>query len=109
MILKNSFLANMLENLKRRKGIAVLYSVSFLLIYPIGLTLFFVSMKDYISQNYSDYRESLTEIFAQYMGMNVPTAAFTTLLAVMCAVQGFSYLLKLPTPIGVLNLEKSIL
>lgn len=94
MILKNSFLANMLENLKRRKGIAVLYSVSFLLIYPIGLTLFFVSMKDYISQNYSDYRESLTEIFTQYMGMNVPTAAFTTLLAVMCAVQGFSYLFK---------------
>jgi len=90
---KNSFLVNIKENLKRRKGIAVLYSVLFLLVYPIGLTLFVVSTNEYMKQN-PDYRNYLTESFAVYLGMNIITALFVTLLAVICAIQGFSYVFK---------------
>lgn len=93
MMSRNSFLVNMKENLKRRKGIAVLYSVAFLLLYPIGLTLLITSMRGYMSQN-PNYRENLTETFAVYFGMNAMTALFVTLLAVISAVQGFSYLFK---------------
>ena len=93
MMSKNLFLANMKENLKRRKGIAVLYSVFFLLVYPVGLTLFTVSTKGYMSLN-PNYRENLTESYAMYLGMNIATILFVTLLAVVCALQGFSYLFK---------------
>lgn len=93
MISKNSFLVNMKENLKRRKGIAVLYSIIFLLVYPVGLTLFTVSTKGYMSLN-PNYRDNLTESYALYLGMNIATILFVTLLAVICALQGFSYLFK---------------
>lgn len=93
MMLKSSFLVSMKENFKRRKGIAVLYSVLFLLAYPVGLTLFTTSTKGHMELN-PNYREALTESFAIYLGMNVMTALFVTLLAVICALQGFSYLFK---------------
>jgi len=90
---KSSFLVNMKENFKRRKGVAVLYSVIFLLCYPVGLTLFVTSTSDYMRQN-PNYREYLTESFAVYLGMNILTVLLVTLLAVICALQGFSYLFK---------------
>lgn len=95
MTSKNSFLVNMKENLKRRKGIAVLYSVFFLLAYPVGLALYITSVKNYLDRNLDGkFREGLTESFSIYLGMNLMTALAFTLLAVICAVQGFSYLFK---------------
>ncbi|MDE6608646.1 MAG: hypothetical protein K2K54_12980, partial [Lachnospiraceae bacterium] len=67
--------------------------VLFLLAYPVGLTLFTTSTKGYMELN-PNYRESLTESYALYLGMNRMTALFVTLLAVISALQGFSYLFK---------------
>ncbi len=95
MTSKNSFLVNMRENLKRRKGIAVLYSVFFLLAYPVGLALYITSAKGYLNGDYGErFQESITESFSIYLGMNFMSAMAITILAVICAVQGFSYLFK---------------
>lgn len=97
MTLKNSFWANMRENLKRRNGITVIFSVVFLLAYPVGWALFVSSMTAYNNSGNmlgNEVYVRMSKNMADYLGMNPMTAVLVTIMAVICAVQGFSYLFR---------------
>lgn len=95
MMSKNSFWANMRENLKRRNWIAVIYSVIFLLAFPVGLTLWITSsesQKELITL--SEWKEYMNVGLSGYLSVNPMVTLLVTVLAVICGVQGFSYLFR---------------
>lgn len=95
MMSRNSFLGNMRENLKRRNWIAVIYSVIFFLIFPVGLTLWISSQNSYKEFEAPDvWKNDMVEVLSHYLSINVMMTILVTVLAVICAVQGFSYLFR---------------
>lgn len=95
MTSKNSFLANMRENLKRRRGIIVVFSVLLLLVYPVVTALLITSgagQKEHMSL--SLWTQMMTGDITTYLGVNLLTAIIAALMAVIIAVQGFAYLFR---------------
>lgn len=95
MMSKNSFWANMRENLKRRNWIAVIYSVVFLLTFPVGLSLWFASsnsQKEWMTM--AEWKEDMMIGLSGYLSINVGMTVLITVMAVICAIQGFSYLFR---------------
>ena len=95
MMSKNSFWANMRENLKRRNWIMVIYSVIFLLAFPVGLTLWISSHEYYKeTETLAKWKEEMIIGLSEYLSVNIMVTLLVTILAVVCAVQGFSYLFR---------------
>ncbi len=92
MMSKNSFLANMRENGKRRNWIILIYSVVFLLIYPIGLLLVMTSERGYYSP--AEWKLVAEITASQYLTVNPLMIIVVTMLAILCGIQGYSYLFK---------------
>lgn len=95
MMSKNSFLVNMKENLKRRNWIAAIYSVILLLAFPVGITLWIASSgyrKE--AMGIAAWRETMNAGLTEYLSVNLPAALLVCVMAVICAVQGFSYLFR---------------
>lgn len=95
MTSKNSFLVNMKENLKRRNWIAALYSVILLLAFPVGITLWITSCSyQKETEGIAVWRERMNAGLTSYLSINLPVALLVCVMAVICAVQGFSYLFR---------------
>lgn len=95
MMSKNSFLVNMKENLKRRNWIAVIYSVIFLLAFPVGIALWISSLSNRrMEMGEEAWRADMAGGLTGYLSINVPVTLLVTVLAVICAIQGFSYLFR---------------
>ncbi len=95
MMSKNSFWANMRENLKRRNWIAVIYSIAFLLAFPIGLTLWITSAESYKEWlTPTEWKKEMIIVLSEYLSINGMMTMSVTILAVICAIQGFSYLFR---------------
>jgi len=100
MMSKNSFWVDIRENNKRRIGLWVISWLFFLLYYLVGITLTISNARSRINSrvHYTDFdkHKELSEaavdfITGSLMGMGLSVA---TIIAVICAVQGFSYLNK---------------
>ncbi len=95
MMSKNSFLVNMKENLKRRNWIAVIYSVVFLLAFPVGMALWISSFSNSrLDMGEEAWRADMARGLTEYLSINVPMTLLVTMLAVICAIQGFAYLFR---------------
>ncbi|MBQ6887654.1 MAG: hypothetical protein IJN54_09100 [Lachnospiraceae bacterium] len=95
MMSKNSFWASMRENLKRRNWIAVIYSVIFLLSFPVGMTLWitsFSSRKEMMPL--AEWKEDMVIGLSEYLSINILVTLLVTIMAIICAIQGFSYLFR---------------
>jgi len=87
MILKNLFLTDLFENLKRRLWPLILFLIVTLFAYPIGLAM---TLNNQIS--YHSDKTTLIRTAAHYMGMNELTMILASVCAAVSAIQGFSYL-----------------
>lgn len=95
MMSRNSFLANMRENLKRRNWIMVIYSVIFLLAFPVGMTLWISAHENYKeTENLAKWKEEMVVGLSEYLSINMMVTLLVTILAVVCAIQGFAYLFR---------------
>lgn len=101
MISKNSFLANLIENNKRRIWVWVLSLLSYVLIYPaytaMRISKIGIAMDNYI-QDYGEakakilYGNALLKCMHSTLGFCDLIAMMTAIIAVFSAIQGFSYL-----------------
>lgn len=95
MMLKNSFLADIKENNKRRIWVWIVSSLIWFFYYPAGMALLMSRKKNH---NVIDgltgelAKERLTHAAGGWMSVNSAAVIFVILLAVICAIQGFSYL-----------------
>ncbi len=95
MMSKNSFWANMKENLKRRNWIAVLNLIAFLLTFPIGVSLWISSMSyEKVNMGEAAWIVEMMPEATEYFSINFAMTFLVCILAVISAIQGFSYLFK---------------
>lgn len=95
MMSKNSFLVNMKENLKRRNWIAVVFSVIFLLAFPVGISLWISSFSNRrMVLGEETWLSNMTNGLTNYISINMPVTILITALAIICAIQGFSFLFR---------------
>jgi len=101
MTSKNSFLASMKENNKRRLSVWILSVISFVLIFPIYVSLIInriLSQTEYYVAEYGAaigkeiVRGNLLEAMQHSLGTCTLLMGFTVIFAVCCAIQGFSWL-----------------
>lgn len=92
MTSKNSFFLNMKENIKRRSAVLVAFAVYFFFAFPVASAL---KINNYLYQrsipNEGTY-ERLYSDLNRLLGTNGPTMFFVVIMAVLCGIQGFSYL-----------------
>lgn len=95
MMSKNSFWGNMRENLKRRNWIAVINIIVFVLTFPVGITLWLTAENAYKDTvPLAEWRESMINRLADYLSINMGMTLLITILAIVCALQGFAYLFR---------------
>ncbi len=95
MILKNSFLANLIENNKRRMWVWVIVSITAFLYYPIGFIIQLTRYKSRVVEltPLGNARQHILDGINHYVGLNNGALlAIACVLGFMCAFQGFSYL-----------------
>lgn len=101
MTSKSSFLVSMKENSKRRLYVWILSIVAFVLIFPIYVSLLInrvVSQTEKLAKDYGAaaageiVHGKLIEMMQSTLGISFLLFAMTAVLAVGCAVQGFSWL-----------------
>lgn len=86
-MLKNSFLIDLKENLKRRIWPFALFIIVTLFAFPIGLAISLQGQTTYGADPLS-----MMQVAAHYMGMNGPAMYIAAGCAIISAIQGFSYL-----------------
>ncbi len=96
MTLKNSFLANLKENNKRRTWLWILSWLFWFVYYPVGMVIL-ISRQETIklARGYSEAvaKEQFLGAVKDWLGSGSRTyMLIVSLMAVICAVQGFSYL-----------------
>lgn len=102
MTSKNSFLANVIENNKRRLWVWVVSLLVFVLVLPIITAFAINGIEQYLNgwiENYGNeqiaqqmVKARLLEVMCGRFGFNIQMCALITITAVVSAVQGFSYL-----------------
>ncbi len=95
MMSKNSFLDSLKENNKRRIWVWIISALLWFFYYPIGMAFLMSQQKNYILErklNGAAAKARLVEQAANWLSMNGMIAIFISMLAVVCAIQGFSYL-----------------
>lgn len=95
MMSKNSFWANLRENNKRRIWVWIVSALLWFFYYPVGMTLFMSRKKNHnIIDRFTGEaaRERLEIAAGDWLFPNVVLCILIALLAVICAVHGFSYL-----------------
>ena len=102
MTSRNSFWARLFENNKRRIWVWLLAGFSYLLVLPAALAMAIsreMARKDYLIEEMGDVlgsqimQEKVIEVAAGFFGLkNVYLAFFAAILAIISAIQGFSYL-----------------
>lgn len=90
MTSKNSFFLNLKENLKRRGAVCAVFALSFFFLYPVSCALIISSRNDYYDPAYA--AQVLYDDLYGWVGPNEFTIFVAAVLAILCAVQGFSYL-----------------
>lgn len=91
MTSKKSFLVNMKTNARRRVWLIVITFLGFFFSMPVFTALMLSMEKMYMA----DYRQIdiyLGRIFARHIGLSAGTAIFISIVAVIAAIQGFSYM-----------------
>ena len=95
MMSKNSFWASMLENNKRRIWVWIVSGLLWFFYYPVGMALMMSRKKNH---NMIDRltgeaaRARLLEESDFWLSANIGVGMLITLFAIVCAIQGFSYL-----------------
>ncbi len=99
MTSKNSFWASLRENNKRRTWLWAISWLFFLLYYVAGTALVISSRKSYLQgveqvQQMTDLEKHqvLADTVAGFLGSNIVLVLAAAVMAVVCAIQGFSYL-----------------
>lgn len=91
MTSKKSFLVNIKTNARRRVWLIVLTFLGFFFSMPVLTALVLSTEKMYMA----DYRQTdiyLGQIFARSIGLNGGMAVFISMVAIIAAIQGFSYM-----------------
>ena len=90
MTSKNSFLASLLENMKRRIFVIILAALYFCFFFPVGLT---VKLNSALAEQekYPSELFNIKEVALAYLDNEVMIIG-VIILAIICAIQGFSYL-----------------
>lgn len=91
MTSKKSFLVNIKTNARRRVWLIVLTFLGFFFSMPVLTVLVLSTEKMYMA----DYRQTdiyLGQIFARSIGLNGGMAVFISMVAIIAAIQGFSYM-----------------
>ncbi len=95
MMSKNSFLVSLKENNKRRIWIWIISELLWFFYYPVGMAMLMSRKMEY---NRIDglageaARQRLVEAAGDWLGGGNMTAVLVTAAAIICAIQGFSYL-----------------
>lgn len=101
MTLKSSFLVSLKENNKRRLWVWAISVLAFIVAFPTATALFVnrtISRSEWIVENYGSklaqevLHERLIYSMRNTLGFSAPMAAVVTVIAVISAIQGFSYL-----------------
>lgn len=95
MMSKNSFLASLKENNKRRIWVWMVSSLLWFFFYPVGMALIMsreknISLIDELTPN--AVKNALLEAAGEWLSADGGVAIFVSIMAVICAIQGFSYL-----------------
>jgi|GEM_PF-5524709 len=91
MTSKNSFLADLASNNKRRKWNIALFVVMLLIIYPLALSLF-LRADFYNGYDPSEIAKNLISTYNRYMCFSAMGIIVATLFAAIAAIHGFSFL-----------------
>lgn len=98
MTSKKSFMGDMIENNKRRIWVWIISGLLWFFYYPVGMIIQLTSVKNRYAASAESgmMKQSLEELLAVsasgWMTANSLQAVAISLLAVLCAIQGFSYL-----------------
>ena len=92
MTSKNSFLANLKTNSRRRIWLAVLMLLYFFFSLPVGTAIKLSIEKTYYMDMPERLANHLMAVFCEYVGIDAGKLFFITILAVIAAIQGFSYM-----------------
>lgn len=95
MMSKNSFWANVRENNKRRIWLWIVSALFWFFYYPVGMALIMSRKKNHnlIDQFTGDMAKNrLVEAANAWLAPEGFVSVFVCLIAVVCAIQGFSYL-----------------
>lgn len=95
MTLKNSFLVSLRENNKRRSWVWIVSGLFWFFFQPVVMALLMSRKKNHnLIDNLtgSAAKQRLIQTAGDFLSMNSAVAAFAVLFAVVCAIQGFSYL-----------------
>lgn len=92
MTSKNSFLANLKTNSRRRIWLAVLILLYFFFSLPVGTAIKLSMEKTYYMDMPERLANHLMAVFCEYVGIDAGKLFFITILAVIAAIQGFSYM-----------------
>lgn len=95
MTSKNSFLVSMKENNKRRIWVWLLSAVLWLFRFPIGITMLIYGTKADIENGIFtgiEAQSAISDVVQYWMGKSVIEWVIIGSLAIICAIQGFSYL-----------------
>ncbi len=101
MTSKNSFLVSLKENSKRRLWVWVVSAIGYMLIFPVALSMFLSNIAHRSSNLIEKFgaaaaeeilHERLIESVITQTGFSGVRIAFTAVLALVCGVQGFSWL-----------------
>lgn len=95
MTSKKSFLASMKENNKRRIWVWIVSGLFWFFYFPIGLGLLMSRTKNanidmQVTEEFALF--NLRETVSSWIGVNEAMLIFVSALAILCAIQGFSYL-----------------
>lgn len=95
MMSKNSFLVSLKENNKRRIWVWMVSALIWFFFYPVGMALLMsrgknINLIEGLTQEASKAR--LLEEAGAWLSVNGGVAVIVSILAVICAIQGFSYL-----------------
>lgn len=94
MTLKNSFLTSLYENFKRRTWLFALSALFFFLYFPVAVLLSNKANMTYITtaQDMAQQLETIESNMTVHLGFNGVTVFVLIVFAVLCAIQGYSYL-----------------
>lgn len=91
MTSKKSFLVNIKTNIRRRVWLIVVMFLGFFFVMPV-LTAMNLNMQKLYYHEYGHLDTYLGRVFASFIGLNEGMGLFVSLLAVIAAIQGFSYM-----------------
>lgn len=92
MTSKNSFWANLKTNGRRRIWLAVVMLLYFFFSLPVGTAIRLSMEKTYYMDMPERLINHLTAVYCEYVGIDAGKMFFIVILAVIAAIQGFSYM-----------------